>query len=136
MSAGAENDALVRADLAFFGGLLDSDIAALKSLLADQFLIVDVASASVHTRAGFLAAICSRAVSFLEIKTFPDEVEIRVIGPGVGIVIGRTAMTLSDAENAIIEVASRYTHVFQLGGERWRLVSAQGTPMTGPGPQR
>src|SRR5262249_2861500 len=133
MSAGAVNDLLVRADLAFFSALRESDVAVLETLLADQFLIVDVASGSVHTRAGFLAAICSRTVSFLEITTFLDEAEIRVVRPGIGIVIGRTAMTLGDAEGAITEVASRYTHVFQLDGERWRLVSAQGTqiPVSG-----
>src|SRR5215471_16007585 len=102
MSAGAVNDLLVRADLAFFSALRESDVAVLETLLADQFLIVDVTSGSVHTRAGFLA-----------------EAEIRVVGPGIGIVIGRTAMTLGDAEGAITEVASRYTHVFQLDGERW-----------------
>jgi len=126
----AENEVLMRADLALFKALRDSDVAALESLLADQFLIVDVISGSVHTRAGFIAAICGGLVSFLEIRTFPEDVEIRVIAPSLGIVIGRTAMTLSDAEGARIEVASRYTHVFQLDGESWRLVSAQGTQIT------
>jgi ketosteroid isomerase-like protein len=136
MTARVEIDALMRADLAVFAALLDSDITALERLLADQFLIVDVASGSVHTRAGFLAAICGGAVSFLEIKTFPDESEIRIVDPGVGIVIGRVAMTLSDAEGALTEVASRYTHVFQNGGEGWRLVSAHGTRITGISSER
>src|SRR5262245_43253174 len=136
MTAQVENEALVRADLAVFAALLDSDIGALERLLADQFLIVDVISGSVHTRAGFLAAICGPTVSFLEIRTFSDETEIRILDPGVGIVIGRTAMTLGGAEGALTEVASRYTHVFQLDGERWRLVSAQGTQITGsPSPR-
>jgi ketosteroid isomerase-like protein len=130
MTAHMENDALVQADLGLFAALLDSDIAALERLLADQFLIVDVISGSVHTRAGFLAAICGGTVSFLEIRTSPDEAEIRILDSGVGIVIGRSAMTLSDTEGAVTQVASRYTHVFQLDGETWRLVSAQGTQIT------
>ena len=124
------------ADRSFFQALLDGDVAALEELLADQFLIVDVPSGSVHTRAGFIAAICGGAVSFLEIRTSPDEAEIRILDPGVGIVIGRSAMTLSDAEGALTQIASRYTHVFQLDVERWRLVSAHGTQITGSPSQR
>jgi ketosteroid isomerase-like protein len=126
-------EALRCADLDFFDALLDRDIPALKALLAEEFLIVDVASGSVHPRAAFLEAIEGRAVTFQEIKTVPDETVIRLAGPGTGIVIGRTAMSFSDAEGAATEVASRYTHVFHADGQNWQLVSAQGTPIpTGP----
>ena len=115
------------ADRSFFQALLDRDVAALETLLADQFLIVEVAGGSVHDRAAFLGAIASGAVSFDDIETFPAETVIRLAGEGAGIVVGRTAMSFSDAAGHVTAVSSRYTHVFQSDGRNWRLVSAQGT---------
>jgi ketosteroid isomerase-like protein len=129
LTAQANTEALGRADLAFFIALLDRDLAALEKLLAEEFLIVDVGSGTVHPRAAFLEAIEGRVVTFREIKTFPDETLIRFASPGAGIVVGRTAMSLSDAGGALTEVASRYTHVFQVDGSNWQLLSAQGTPI-------
>jgi ketosteroid isomerase-like protein len=123
-------EAVRRADLDFFEALLNRDIRGLGVLLADEFMIVDVASGSVHQRAAFLDAIRRRMVTFQEIKAFPEEAVIRLAGCGTGIVIGRTAMSFSDAEGALTEVASRYTHVFQADGRKWQLVSAQGTPIS------
>ena len=125
-----------RADSAFFEALVDADIPALEELLAEEFLIIDVASGSVHSRAAFLGAISGGTVTFRGIETFPEETVIRLIGPGTGIVIGRTTISFSDAEGALIEVASRYSHVFQADGPNWRLVSAQGTPIPNPAPSR
>jgi ketosteroid isomerase-like protein len=115
------------ADRSFFQALLDRDVVGLEELLADQFLIVEVAGGSVYDRETFLAAIASRAVSFDDIETFPAETVIRLAGNGAGIVIGRTAMSFSDAEGHATAVSSRYTHVFQANGRGWQLVSAQGT---------
>jgi ketosteroid isomerase-like protein len=131
---GEQIAAMERADAAFFKAVLERDTQALEALLADEFLIVDVASGSVHPRAAFLEAIGSRMVSFQQIETFPDEAVVRLAGPGTGIVIGRTAMSFSDAEGALTEVASRYTHVFQADDRDWRLLSAQGTPILGASP--
>jgi ketosteroid isomerase-like protein len=129
MTARPGIEAVRRADLGFFGALLDRDIPALESLLADEFLIIDVASGSVHLRGAFLEAINGRMVTFREIKTFPDETVIRLAGPGAGIVVGRTEMSFSGADGGLTEVASRYAHVFQADGPSWRLLSAQGTPI-------
>ncbi len=131
MTTQPETEALQGADSAFFEALLDRDVPALEEILADQFLIVDVASGSVHLRAGFLEAIGGGQVTFREIETFPDEAVIRLAGPGTGIVVGRTSMSFSGPEGAVIDVASRYTHVFQADGPHWRLLTAQGTPITG-----
>jgi ketosteroid isomerase-like protein len=122
-------DAVRLADLGFFDALLDRDIPALEATLAEDFLIVEVGSGTVHSRAAFLEALRGGMVTFKEIKTFPDETVIRPAGPGTAIVIGRTAMSFSDAEGAVTEVASRYTHVFQADGSNWQLLSAQGTPI-------
>ena len=57
MSVPATNqllESLRGADESFFQALLDRDVDALEQLLADRFLIVEVASGSVHDRAGFL----------------------------------------------------------------------------------
>ncbi len=124
-------EALQRADAAFFEALLDRDLPALETLLAEEFLIVDVASGSVHPRAAFLEAIRAGAVVFEEIETFPDEAVTRLAGPGTGIIIGRTAMSIRGVDGALTEVASRYTHVFEADGPNWRLLSAQGTPIAG-----
>jgi hypothetical protein len=72
-------------------------------------------------------------MTFQGIETFPDETVMRLIGPGTGIVVGRTTISFSDAEGALIEVASR-CHVFQADGPNWRLVSAQGTPIPNTAP--
>ena len=123
-------EALRRTDAAFLKALLADDIPALESMLAEDFLIVDVASGSVQRRGGFLLAIAGGAVIFQEIKTFPEESVTRLTGPGTGIVIGRTAISFCGAAGAAAQLASRYTHVFQADAGNWRLVSAQGTPIS------
>jgi ketosteroid isomerase-like protein len=124
-----EIEILQRADSDFFKGLLAGDIPALESQLAEDFLIVDVASGSVHRRVAFLLAI--GAVIFQEIETFPEESVTHLTGAGTGIVIGRTAISYCGGAGSATELASRYTHVFQADGGNWRLLSAQGTPIGG-----
>jgi ketosteroid isomerase-like protein len=118
--------ALATADAALFAALLDRDLTALERILADEFLIVDVASGDVHARAAFLEALESGAVTFRSIEAFPEEAVIRFAGTQIGIVVGRTEMSIS-APDVSIEVSSRYTHVFQREDGDWRLLSAQGT---------
>ena len=131
MTGRAQIASVRRTDLDFFVALLDCNIPGLEALLADEFLIVDVVSGSVHPRAAFVEAISAGLVTFEEIETFPAERTIRLAGPGTGIVVGRTAMSFTGPEGARATVASRYTHVFQADGRKWQLISAQGTPITG-----
>jgi ketosteroid isomerase-like protein len=126
--AGIEEE-LQQTDLDFFAALLDDDMPTLEALLADDFLIVDVMSGTVHPRAAFLEAISTRAVAFREIETFPYERTIRLVGADTGIVVGRTAMSFTGPDGTRLTVASRYTHVFRARGQTWQLVSAQGTPI-------
>ncbi len=121
-----QTDAVAAADAALFAALLDRDLDALDRILAGEFLIVDVASGDVHQRAAFLEALESGAVTFHSIRAFTEEAVIRFAGADVGIVVGRTEMSIS-AEDASIEVGSRYTHVFEREDGEWRLLSAQGT---------
>ena len=123
---------LRRTDRDFFAALLARDGTALERLLAADFLIVDVASGTVHRRGSFLEAVIGGAVTFLQIETFPDETTVRLSGVGAGIVVGRTAMSLACPDGASSDIASRYTHVFfRANGRGWQLVSAQGTPIRG-----
>jgi ketosteroid isomerase-like protein len=124
-----ESEALERADAALFEALLAANVAALEEILADEFLIVDVAGGSVYRREAFLEAIGDGVVKFEEIKAFTEEAVIRFAGPDAGLIVGRTAMAIRDAEGNLNQVASRYTHVFQRQGNAWRLFSAQGTPI-------
>jgi ketosteroid isomerase-like protein len=129
VTAQAAVEAIRDADVRFFKALLAREIPILEALLADEFMIVDVASGSVHPRAAFLEAIGGGIVTFREIRTFPEDTVIRLAGPSTAIVIGRTEMSFSDAEGTLTEVASRYIHIFQADRPNWRLVSAQGTPI-------
>jgi ketosteroid isomerase-like protein len=128
-------ESLRDADESFFQALLDRDVEALERLLAEQFLIVDVASGSIHDRAGFLEAIRSGAVAFNGIETLSGETVVRLAGVGAGIVVGRTAMSF-EMNGQVAELSSRYTHVFHADGSGWRLLSAQGTqiPITPASP--
>ncbi len=120
---------LKAADDAFFDALLAGDLAALEEVLADEFLIVDVAAGAVHARADFLGAIGAGAVSFESIERFHDEAVVRDLGEGAGVVVGRTRMSFLAADGTRVEASSRYTHVFRFSGDRWQLFSAQGTPI-------
>jgi hypothetical protein len=110
------SEAILGADAAFFEALVESDIQALEALLSDQFLIIDVASGTVHSRAAFLDAIGGRMVTFEQIETFPAETTIRLAGSGAGIVVGRTVISLADVGGAHTDVASR---------GRWRSSAAR-----------
>jgi ketosteroid isomerase-like protein len=114
-------------DAAFFAALVAGDVAGLREVLADDFLIVDVMSGGVTGRDGFLAAIDSKALVFTSVE--PAEVGVRRYGD-TAVVVGRTAMRGS-FRGAAFEAASRYTHVYVEDGGTWRLVSAQGTPIAG-----
>jgi ketosteroid isomerase-like protein len=124
-------DALTAADDAFFAALLGRDAEALGRLLADEFLIVDVAAGAVHTRAEFLGAVAAGQVVFEAIERFPDEAIVRSLGAGAGAVVGRTKMAFFAPDGTKVEASSRYTHVFRLDADRWQLFSAQGTPIAG-----
>ena len=109
---------------AFFKALVEGNVEALRRLLADDFVIVDVMRGAEVGRSAFLEPIAAGQLRF----TTLDVVERHVRRYGeVAVVVGRTAMQ-GQFGGEPFGAASRYTHVFardKAGG--WQLVSAQGT---------
>jgi ketosteroid isomerase-like protein len=118
------DDEAAATDAAFFAALIAGDIAALRVLLTDDFLIVDVISGGVTGRKAFLAALDGGGLVITAIE--PKEVTIRHYG-GTAVVVGMTTMH-GRFEGTEFTAASRYTHVYVDDGG-WRLASAQGTPI-------
>ena len=120
---------IAAADEMFFGALLSADMTALEAVLADDFVIVDVMSGRVTGREEFLAAIGSGMLRFAEVTRFPAEQPVRRRDKA-GVVVGRTRMVMHFGPDRVT-ANSRYTHVFVNDDGSWRLMSAQGTPITG-----
>jgi ketosteroid isomerase-like protein len=103
-------------------------MAALEAVLAGDFVIVDVMSGRVTGREEFLAAIGSGMLRFAEVTRFAGDQSVRR-REAAGVVVGRTRMVM-DFGPERVTANSRYTHVFVKDDGSWRLVSAQGTPIT------
>ena len=110
-------------DDAFFDALLAADTEALDQLLAQDFLIVDVARGGVTDRETFITAIGSLLAEFAAIDV--AQRTTRRHGDAA-VIVGRTRMRGSIAGERF-SVDSRYTHVLVADGGAWRLASAQGT---------
>lgn len=129
----ANRVALLRHDESFFDALVASDHTVLEELLADDFVLVGVEDGTVADRGTLLDLVTSGALRFPRIHSFPDEAIVRVIGT-VGIVVGRTGMTFTNPDGTTFSAGSRYTHVYAAdAADAWRLVSAQGTAISGRG---
>jgi ketosteroid isomerase-like protein len=109
---------------AFFSALLSGNIDSLDTILADDFLMVDLLAGSEITKPMLLAAVGSSQVKFEAID--PVESKVRVYSTDTAIVVGRTEMRLRAGESTV-SASSRYTHVFVLQDGGWQLASAQGT---------
>ena len=120
------------ADAEFFKALLGADVAALEELLAADFILVDVMGGSEIPKAALIETIRSGQLKFESIK--PADTHVRIYG-ATGVVIGRTEMAMR-FEDTAFTTQSRYTHVYVEDRGRWRMVSAQGTPIAdAPGAQ-
>ncbi len=115
----------IEVDRQFFSQLIAGDTARLAELLTDDFLLIAVANGQEVPKSAFLAILASGQLKFLSIE--PADVRVRRYG-ATAIVTGRTLMrgSLAGVENT---VRSRYTHVYVQEDERWRMASAQGTPI-------
>ena len=112
-------------DRQFFTSLIEVDFQALDRLLARDFMLIDVMSGSEITKPSLLAAMGSGQVTFEAIE--PAENLVRLYQT-TAVVTGRTQMKglLGDTP---FSVSSRYTHVYIVQQNAWRLVAAQGTKM-------
>ena len=109
---------------AFFSALLSGNIDSLDSILADDFVMVDLMAGSEITKPMLLAAVGSSQVKFEAID--PVESKVRIYSADTAVIVGRTEMRLRAAESSL-SFSSRYTHVFVLNNGAWQLASAQGT---------
>jgi ketosteroid isomerase-like protein len=119
-----QSDAL-GADDQFFACLRSGDAPSLNALLTDDFILVDVMSGAENPKASLLEMIGSGQLKFVSIEPFDRKV--RIYGDAA-VIIGRTRMKVRmGADEA--SASSRYTHVLVKANDRWRLASAQGTPV-------
>jgi GNAT superfamily N-acetyltransferase len=117
-------------DESFFTGLLAADHELLGTILADDFLIIDVLSGQVARREELLGAISSGQLRFAEVTRHAEERSVR-LRDSAAVVAGRTRMVMCYRGDEVT-VQSRYTHVYTRESGRWRLMSAQGTPTRAP----
>ena len=113
------------ADGQFFKALLGADVAALDDLLDGDFILVDVMGGSEVPKAALIGLVGSGQLKFESI--IPADAHVRIYGT-TGVVIGRTEMRMR-FEQTSFTTKSRYTHVYVEERGRWRMVSAQGTPI-------
>ena len=114
-----------QADDEFFAALVAGDADAVDALLARGFLIVSVVDGSVVQREQFVAVIRDRRARFDAIDVLDRTT--RLYG-GVALLVGRTAVH-GTIGGEPFEAESRYTHVLVTDEDRWRLASAQDTPI-------
>ncbi len=119
---------VLAAEETFFGSLLNCDIESLETVLSADFVIVDVRSGDVADRSTLVEAMRSELLTFTAIERDLADVTVR-LRPGVAVAVGRTALTMQVAGQQPATTPSRYTHVYSRDDGRWRLMSAQGTPL-------
>ncbi len=115
------------ADRSFFAALRAGDGAALAGLLDDDFVLVDVLRGAEVRRDELIAAVGAGQLRFdaIDVRSF----RVRRYA-GTALITGETRMRGRFGDSAW-SAHSRYTHVYVAQSERWRLVSAQGTPIVG-----
>ena len=111
----------------FFASLIRADVQTLDSILAEDFLLIDVMTGSEITKSALLAVLGSGQLKFEAIEQI--ESKLRTYGKTV-VVTGRTRMSGRFDERPFT-ASSRYTHVYVKAEPQWRMVSAQGTQITG-----
>lgn len=116
----------IDADAAFFSSLVDADAPALRALLTDDFVLVDVMRGGVIPGAALVDVVGSGEMVFESVERIGDP-QVRTYG-AAAVVVGETRMHGRFGAEPFA-AHSRYTHVFVPDGERWRLASAQGTPI-------
>jgi len=117
----------LQAEQQFFASLIRADVRALDRILTEDFLLVDVMTGSEISKSALLTALESGQLKFDTIDQF--EPRLRMYGE-TAVVNGRTQMS-GRFERMPFTASSRYTHFYVKAQAQWRLVSAQGTQITG-----
>jgi ketosteroid isomerase-like protein len=121
----AESQVLMVEDR-FFLALLQRDMELLEDVVADDCVLIDVLTGSEVPRAVFVELVGSQKLVFDSIERL--DVRARLYGT-TAVVTGETQM-IGRFDAKPFRVHSRYTHVYAQGTDGFRLVNAQGTPVT------
>jgi ketosteroid isomerase-like protein len=119
-------DAVLKVEDRFFAALSRRDRGALELLVADDCILVDVLTGSEVPRSVFLELVGSERLVFESIE--PLGARVRMYGV-TAVVNGETRM-VGRFETQRFTVHSRYTHVYAHMKDGFRLINAQGTPVT------
>ena len=110
----------------FFTALIGSNVETLDRVLTDDFVLIDVMTGSEISKSMLLEVIGAGQLKFEAI----DRSEFRVrVYEAVAVVNGRTEMRGAFAGETF-SASSRYTHVYIEQHGHWRIVAAQGTPIS------
>src|ERR1700709_224032 len=113
-------------DQAFFSALLSSDVLALRDVLTDDFVLVDVMAGGVIKRDALLDVIASGEMAFSTIELSGAPL-VREYSSTLAITIGETRMSGHYGPTSW-STHSRFTHVFVREDEAatWRPPPAAG----------
>ena len=110
----------------FFESLISSDVDRLQRIVSSDVVLIDVMSGSEVSGQQLEELIQSGHLKFHSIERLGFNV--RIYG-NVAIITGQTVMA-GEFDGQQFKINSAYTHVFVKENESWRMVSAQGTPVT------
>ena len=114
----------------FFDALISSDIGKLHKTISDDIVLIDVMSGSEVSGTELAEVLLRGHLRFGSI----DRIRFKVRNyEDLAIITGQTVMA-GAYDGKQFKINSAYTHVFIKENENWRMVSAQGTPMTVPSP--
>ena len=110
----------------FFEALINSDVKKFRQIVGNDIVLIDVMSGTEVSGSELENLIESGELSFYSIDRLAFKVRTY---ENVAIITGQTVIT-GAYEGHQFELNSAYTHVFIKENSNWRLVSAQGTPVT------
>lgn len=112
----------------FFTALLGRNGPALRGVLSNDFLLIDVMTGSEVPADALIELVGRGQLIFESVERLNSRT--RMYG-ATAVVTGETRMRGRFGDQAF-EAHSRYTHVYSHGPDGWRLVTAQGTPIVAP----
>ena len=114
----------------FFESLVSSDADKLRKIVSDDIVLIDVMTGSEVSGSNLVEILQSGQLRFNSIDRLAFKVRTY---EGIAIITGQTVMA-GTYEDHQFRINSAYTHVFVKDDSSWRMVSAQGTPVTSSAP--